>query len=84
MAPDPLDLLFQPTYAPSNNLSVGFELSFTWTPRSNAAAETLEVGPLARKAGQQVLQLGKLNLKPALTGPGAPREDVQDKRSSDR
>ena len=59
--------------------AVGFELGFTFAAaHADAAGLAGKVGPEAGEAGQQVLELGKLDLEFAFAGAGALGKDIKD------
>ena len=62
----------------ANDPSVGLELGFAGAPEPDTAADTREVGPHPGEAGQQVLELGQLDLELGLVTAGAGGEDVED------
>jgi hypothetical protein len=56
---------------------IGFELGLARAPHPDAALETLQVGPHPCKPGEQVLELGELDLHLRLAGARARGEDVE-------
>ena len=63
---------------PANGPPVGLELGLARAPRADAAAQALQVLPLAHEAREQIGKLGQLDLELALHGPRPLGEDVQD------
>ena len=59
---------------------VGLELSLTGSAGADAAAEALEVGPLADQPRQEICELRQLDLELALARARALGEDVEDQR----
>ena len=57
---------------------VGLELALAGTAGADPAAGPRQVGPQPGQARQLVLELGELDLEPALVGLGVQREDVED------
>lgn len=78
MGADFVELAFEAMDAVANEAAVGFDLGFAGAACADAAAEALEVGPLAGEAGEEVFVLGELDLEAALLGAGAAGEDVYD------
>ena len=58
--------------------AVGFELRFTGTSGSDAAAQSRQVGARSGEPRQGVLKLGQLDLQLAFVSSRAMREDVED------
>ena len=58
--------------------AVGLELRLAGPARADAALRARQVGPQAGQARQLVLELGELDLEPALVGLRVQREDVED------
>jgi hypothetical protein len=78
MLPYALDLLLKSVNLLANDTPIGFYLRLTRSPGTNAPAQTLQVTPLSREAGQEILMLRKFNLKTALMRTGSLGEYVQD------
>ena len=57
---------------------VGLELALAGSPGADPAAGPRQVRPQPGQARQLVLELGELDLEPALVGLGVEREDVED------
>ena len=57
---------------------VGLELALAGSARADPALGPRQVGPQLGQARQLVLELGELDLEPALVGLGVEREDVED------
>ena len=66
----------------ADQAAVCLELRLAGAARADAAAEPLEVRPLAAQARQDVLVLRQLDLQPALPRPRVLREDVEDQRGA--
>ena len=56
--------------AAADEAAVGLDLRFAGAARADRALHAFEVGPLARKARQQVLHLGQRDLQAALLACG--------------
>ena len=78
MGPDVLDLLLEAVDLVSNEAAVGLQLGLAGAPGADASAEPFEVLPLARKPGEEIFVLGKLDLEAAFSGAGSGGEDVED------
>src|SRR5438552_6108185 len=63
MLGDVLEPLFERRDLAADHAAVGFELGFAGSPEADAAADTGEVGPHAREARQQILELRQLDLR---------------------
>src|SRR4029077_1334041 len=59
---------------------VRLELRLARAPGADAAAQTLEVGPLPDQARQEIRELSQLDLQLPLGGARALGEDVEDQR----
>ena len=64
--------------SPADDATVRLELCLTRPARADATAEPLQVRPLPDQSGQQIRELGQLDLQLALAGARALGEDVQD------
>src|SRR5438309_1008769 len=67
--PHILELLLDVSHATINLAAIGLKLRFTRTAGTNPTAELRHLRTATRQAGQQVLQLRKLNLQLALASP---------------
>src|SRR5262249_29689227 len=63
---------------PADDPPVGVELGLARAPGADAAAQTLEVGPLPDQSRQEIRELRQLDLQLALGGARALGEDVED------
>jgi hypothetical protein len=79
MLPYALDLLLKPVDLLANDTSIGFYLRLARSPGTNATTQTLQVAPLSREAGQEILMLRQFNLKATLMRTGSLGEYIQDK-----
>ena len=61
----------------ADQAAVGLQLGFTRPPGPDSTSETLQVGPLADQAGQQILVLGQFNLELAFVSAGVPAKYVE-------
>src|SRR2546426_5587367 len=77
MLGDVLEPLFERRDLAADDAAVGFELGFAGSPEPDAAADTGEVGPHAREARPQVLELRPLDLEPRFVTARARRADVE-------
>src|SRR5262249_36459635 len=68
--------------AMADHAAVGFELGLAGTSGADAAAQALEMLPLAHEARQEVGELGQLDLQLALHGARTLGEDVEDERGA--
>ena len=75
---DLLDALLHLRDPGPDDPAVGLELALAGAPRADAAPGPRQVGPEPRQARQLVLELGELDLEPALVGLGVLGEDVED------
>jgi hypothetical protein len=73
-----LDLPLKSVDLLANDTPIGFYLRLSRSSGTNATAQTLQVAPLPREAGQEILMLRQFNLKAALMGTGSLGEYVQD------
>ena len=69
-------------HATPDHAAVGLELRLARSPRADAAAQPLEVGPLPDQPRQQVRELRQLDLQLALRRARALGEDVEDERGA--
>jgi hypothetical protein len=67
----------QPADASANAAAIKFQLLFTGSPGPDATTQTRQQSATPGEAGQQVIQLGKLDLKLAFATPSATRKNVQ-------
>ena len=77
-APDRVDLLLETVNAHADLPAIHFELGFTGTAGTDAAAEPGHLRAHADQPRQQVFQLGQFDLELALARAGTSREDVED------
>ena len=77
MLGDILQPLLQHRDLAANDPAVGFELCFARSAESDTTANAREVGPHARQARQQILELGQLDLQLGLVAARARREDIE-------
>ena len=75
---DALQLAAQFGDAGADESAVGLQLGLAGAPQPDPAADAREVDPHAPQPGQQVLELGQLDLQAGLVGAGPGGEDVQD------
>src|SRR5712664_994978 len=61
----------------ADRAAIGFELGFARSPEADTAADTRQVGPHARQARQQILELRQLDLQLRFVAARARREDVE-------
>ena len=78
MAPHEVKLPLEALNSVADKPAVGFELALAGASGADAAAQPLEVSPLSRQPGQQVLVLGELDLEASLAGAGVATKDIQD------
>ena len=64
--------------AGADESAVGLQLGLAGAPQPDPAADPREVDPHALEPGQQVLELGQLDLQAGLVGAGAGGKNVQD------
>src|SRR3989442_1525045 len=76
------ELALELLHALADHAAVGLELRLTGTARADAAAQALEVLPLADEPRQQVRELRQLDLELALGAARALGEDVEDERGA--
>src|SRR5207247_5017629 len=69
-------------FLPAQQAAVQFNLLFTLAALLDTPFLARQVRPLAYQAGQVILDLGQLNLQPALACAGALTEDDQDERGT--
>ena len=77
MTLDVLELSLERLDARPDEPAVGLELGFARTPEANATADTGQVGPHAREAREQILQLRELDLELGFVRTSPSREDVE-------
>src|SRR5262249_58209342 len=77
-----LELALELLHALADHATVGLELRLARAPRTDAAAEALEMLPLADEPWQQICELRELDLQLALRAPCALGEDVEDERGA--
>src|SRR5262249_16349810 len=78
-AADFFEIVLNRLNAPVNAAAVCFELRFTRTARSDAAAKPRHRRAASCEARQHVVQLRQLDLQLALASSGSLREDIQNK-----
>ena len=79
---DRLQLAFESRDALLHAAAVHFQLGFTRPTRANAAALSRQVTPHPGQSGQEVLQLGELDLEPPLSTTRTLCENIQNELSA--
>ena len=75
---DAFNLALESLDSAADEAPVGLNLGLAGAAGADAAAESFQVGPLAREAGEEVLVLGEFDLKLALASAGVAGEDIED------
>ena len=78
MGPDVLDFLLEAVNLAADEAAVGLKLGLAGAPCADSPAEPFEVVPLARKPGEEVFMLSKLDLEAAFSGAGSGGENIED------